>query len=580
LSEEIEGFQDFDTELFLYGNEDFRNEIYPAREDFAEIMATCLFLNEHDMKNANLGFSKTGRIIKIDGEYCFHELKKGYVSINNKVSSHDLMGLPNLNQYLPHHWFDVVIHGERKNYGYSRLYNLFDDPCFHRAVHRAILKIVILPNEFIRAFVECYESDEEQVEIRTQFLIQRRNMLMIAAYGMKKRFVDYVTLIGEEDFVKYLAQIKKFKTMGQYVLWDHVPNAEILITNNFFQLIARTNSLTLDFIKKWCRKSSIDVSKEYDDKKTILTLAAENKVNDVIIYLISTPSLCKKFTHDDMGRTLFILSKNKEYKLIKLICEKRADININNYITMPGGHSILQLIMMDREPELSVVQSFCIGYKGAALAYTNEAGETAILIANRMGHEEIVTYFLTTPDLYNQFTTQQRINFIKHPAIYVQLTLAQTLNILDDLCLRDARPLKEKQKSADIILKSAINKAETKDQLMTVISELENQETLNPFMKSYAVGCHDIRVSQWKSEKVSHIWVRLMDYAKQKMLKLLVSNNDFTDDDEIVNFLRTPTHKVKNFFQAHLTIVSIYNRAKDKYLAEQNIVIPTKNICY
>ncbi|MDR3491848.1 MAG: hypothetical protein P4M12_07405 [Gammaproteobacteria bacterium] len=287
LSEEIVGFISFDNVLEEEGYDVLKKKIFSAREYLAGIIIIALFLNESDLKNANVGFSREGKIIKIDGEFCF---TKNYDKTSNTITPDDLKSLPKLISYSPYNWFDYI--RADVNHDDCEFFdeNLNQDNEFRNAINKTILKIIILPSQFIKAFIESYDSFEELTDI----MIERREMLTNAALRCDS-FIDYLEQ-SENDYFEYMEQLKRFKTMSKFVLWDHLEDADTLFANTYFRLMILAKHINLNFIENWCIKFNININEEYAGGETLLSLSVKQEAYDVVIYLLNTNVLRDQLT--------------------------------------------------------------------------------------------------------------------------------------------------------------------------------------------------------------------------------------------------------------------------------------------
>jgi hypothetical protein len=208
---------------------ELNNQIFYARADLAGITLISLFLNENDLKNGNVGLSN-GRMIKIDSGQCFAQLM-GYTEYA-EITASDLRILPDVEHYTPSNWLWFLGNDERYNEDDISL-ELHDDPQFKSSLYKTILQIILLSDEFINDFLSCYITNSEYIAQYKKIMISRRDQLRKEALSMQ-RFMTYMnSASSEQDFSAYITQLRNFKPMGKYRLWDQIPNAEQKMKDRF-----------------------------------------------------------------------------------------------------------------------------------------------------------------------------------------------------------------------------------------------------------------------------------------------------------------------------------------------------------
>ncbi|MDR3491847.1 MAG: hypothetical protein P4M12_07400 [Gammaproteobacteria bacterium] len=254
-----------------------------------------------------------------------------------------------------------------------------------------------------------------------------------------------------------------------------------------------------------------------------------------------------------MTLAIFYLCNQNKFDLARLAYEKNPDVDFSQYSTEMLSHIIFNMLGNYVEPDLKLMKLFCENCKDALMTYINPAGESLISAAVRCARYDVINYFITTPKLYNQF--------IDVPSICIKLSLLHTLTLLENFNNKEPRPLKEKQYIADRVIRGLINRAQTKRELCHLIEVISIFKGIE-FMKQYTSRLWYIRFPEWEGEKVTHLWMRLMEYAKQRMLRLAERENDFSDDDSCIKFLKTPTHSAYRFFHISSGFVTRYENIK------------------
>lgn len=222
LSEEVEG----------YGNlphgqaSNFTNGTFTG---LGQVLLTSMFLQEIDLKNGNIGLDKNNRVIKIDGDWCFAGLT--YNKKMFEITPEALASLPYPEDYYTFNWLDLI--NKEMAVSTSRIINADTSNAlqFRNEVNQAILKICLLPNEFINAFVDAYMPAGGERFIQ---LITRRRDELLASALKNKSFNDYLkkpqAICDREDI---LIQMKSFQTGGEFII---APDKQAYLEKTFAQL--------------------------------------------------------------------------------------------------------------------------------------------------------------------------------------------------------------------------------------------------------------------------------------------------------------------------------------------------------
>jgi hypothetical protein len=175
LSEEVQGYQP----LPLNQHTRFVKGDYPG---LGQIMLTAIFLQEIDLKNGNVGLDSYNRVMKIDGDWCFAGIRDSDFSDKIKTITARLLDtLPFPSGYYSYNWLDIVMYGIGR-FGSSIVdARLASAPYFRQEVNEAILKILTIPDNYIRRFVYTYVPMDCNVESFIKFLIDRKAELQKVA---------------------------------------------------------------------------------------------------------------------------------------------------------------------------------------------------------------------------------------------------------------------------------------------------------------------------------------------------------------------------------------------------------------
>lgn len=190
----------------------------PDIKGLGEIFITSIWLNEVDLKHANLiKDTRSNQIGKIDGGACFYSLQfqcsgKNDKTLNEHVSFEPTLEcinkLPHPQGYSTYNWLHYV--EENKDYSpyqtgdglnETRSQTLVQD------INRALLRIILTPKAFLRAMVEAYLDANEKEFL--DFLAERRTQLKAVA-------------LSSASFQNYLHSDDAQKTATEYV--KHMSN--------------------------------------------------------------------------------------------------------------------------------------------------------------------------------------------------------------------------------------------------------------------------------------------------------------------------------------------------------------------
>jgi hypothetical protein len=203
---------------------------------FAQILA--LTLAEVDFRPHNVGTAKNGErneIIKIDGGFCLFEpkLDRYKAAINIDFTHKDIEALPALHGYKPYNWLDLYQWSTKKNKIHenkkSKLRALTATSLvnFKAELHKAILRICLLPDSLIECFAQNYillDADKTVVEGLAKTIIARRKLLELEANKIDS-FKNYKTsALAQDDIVEYMGALKKFTTLCKINLVEDTNN--------------------------------------------------------------------------------------------------------------------------------------------------------------------------------------------------------------------------------------------------------------------------------------------------------------------------------------------------------------------
>ena len=174
-----------------------------------QVLLCAMFLEEADLKNGNVGINNVGGVTKIDGDWCFSE---GRYQGNYQITPEAIASLPYLKDYRVYNWLDIII--SEIHFKESHIINhaISNAPQFRHEVNQAILKISVLPDSFIHAFVKTYIPTETQRYSR--LIISRRETLIKSALK-NDSFIKYLnTANARQDIQSIEHQMAVFQANG------------------------------------------------------------------------------------------------------------------------------------------------------------------------------------------------------------------------------------------------------------------------------------------------------------------------------------------------------------------------------
>lgn len=223
ISREIPGFESFS----LMGLEKVKKLITSGElTGLGEVLIGALLIGENDLNSGNIGRDENNRVVKIDGGFAFKSKKD--------ITPGDISSLPKLVTY-PTNWLDLSIW--RYKYRESRFNDkaVFGDPglstlkSFRCEIHRALLKIILLPKGLIEKFVSSYDVEDQEKQFIQCYLLLKKKELKLAALELDEFKAYLCSQQSVEDLQHYLADLKKFKTTGKhYIMQEESFEADII----------------------------------------------------------------------------------------------------------------------------------------------------------------------------------------------------------------------------------------------------------------------------------------------------------------------------------------------------------------
>ncbi|WP_165397051.1 SidE phosphodiesterase domain-containing protein [Legionella sainthelensi] len=209
---------------------------------FGQAILVSAFLQEIDLKNGNIGVDENNRVIKIDGDQCLASVLgvKETFDLTPKV----IAELPYPHDFYASHWLDLIRYKDKNTGLYDTLFrsgivpnerdSMKNSNLFRAEVNQAMLKICLLPDEYIEKFVATYMLPDGQEYVKNikwkgkiggieernyvDFIKHRRDVLMESALK-NESFINY--LLGseaQEDAISFIEHIRDFRAGGEPIL--------------------------------------------------------------------------------------------------------------------------------------------------------------------------------------------------------------------------------------------------------------------------------------------------------------------------------------------------------------------------
>ncbi|HTM63371.1 MAG TPA: hypothetical protein VL360_02575 [Gammaproteobacteria bacterium] len=212
-SRQVDGFKD----IHLFDFVSLKDSIAAGEyKGLGEILVISIWLDEIDLKPDTLGLDGQGNFIKIDGERCFAALQK----LKGTRDEYDLSQisfsqLPYLSGKFAYNWLDLIIYG-RINDKEAAIVNdeLLNNSSFRREVNRALMKIIVLPDDLLLKFVYSYFPGVNRLanEIIQELSLRRDDVLKSAIKS--ESFCKYLQSDdAKNDLSEHMEYIKSFTTI-------------------------------------------------------------------------------------------------------------------------------------------------------------------------------------------------------------------------------------------------------------------------------------------------------------------------------------------------------------------------------
>lgn len=225
LSEEVPGYQ----HLPKNQQKGFSNGNITG---LGQALVGSVFLQEVDLKNGNIGIDNKNRVIKIDGDWCFAQFHTDY---NNKepflLTPQMIESLPYPIDFPAFEWLDYIDKWAYQPFSQIVSNDLSHSEQFRSEVNQALLKICLVPNQFIEAFTDFYMPSAGN---RFSDLIKSRRDELTQSALQNDSFNDYLKTQEAKDIANAMCeQMQSFQSADAPVI---NPDFLTRLTKEFDQL--------------------------------------------------------------------------------------------------------------------------------------------------------------------------------------------------------------------------------------------------------------------------------------------------------------------------------------------------------
>lgn len=210
LSEEVLGYKNLPTDSaqnFTQGN----------YFGLGQVLLLSVFLQEIDLKNGNICLNQNNQVIKIDGDWCFAAIRHAkFKEYKKNITPNLLLTLPFPFGYSAFHWLDIYNKGVASLNSAIVDDDLANKPHFRQEINEAILKILVLTDDYISRFVDAYVSVGIKADVFISYLKNRRQELKLTALQDQSFKAYLVSPLAKELLKKHLVHMKNFLANGHY----------------------------------------------------------------------------------------------------------------------------------------------------------------------------------------------------------------------------------------------------------------------------------------------------------------------------------------------------------------------------
>ncbi len=181
-----------------------------------EVMIMALWLNESDLKLGNMGVDKDGKVVKIDGDWCLAQLRRSDRKMT--ITEQTLQDLPLNSDINPYNWLDKIREGRLQTSPVIANTFLWLTPNFCQGVNETILKVLLMPENSLREFVNYYVDDAAHADKIINLILERQLQLRHAAI-QNESFREYMKTDEADKLARsFVAQLDGFTLTGKHRL--------------------------------------------------------------------------------------------------------------------------------------------------------------------------------------------------------------------------------------------------------------------------------------------------------------------------------------------------------------------------
>ncbi|KTD55568.1 SidE protein, substrate of the Dot/Icm system [Legionella santicrucis] len=184
-----------------------------------QAILVAVFLQEVDLKNGNIGLDKDNRVIKIDGDQCLASVLEG--RLHFALTPEVIATLPRKGDFAANNWLDDK--STSTSFSTSKILNhttISKNELFRGEINQAMLKICLLPDEYIERFVALYIPEENGISRNSyiDLIKNRRDTLKLSAV-QNDSFRHYLYKPeAQDDARNFLEHMRSFQVGGESVI--------------------------------------------------------------------------------------------------------------------------------------------------------------------------------------------------------------------------------------------------------------------------------------------------------------------------------------------------------------------------
>lgn len=208
---------------------------------FGEVLLCAMFFQEIDLNLDNIGLDSSNRVTKIDSEKCFSQVI-GFQDDPFKLTDYSIARLPYLNMAVTYatNWLDLIEKGKAKLNSIIVDDSFFTKDEFIDEKNNAILKICLLPDNYIENFVNRY-SFGLSINNSIIDLVKTRKAMLTEVALKNEDFINYMRTDRSNivnNFINHLQLFCPYEEQAIIQSSNHDPLKQEVL-NLFNQLIPK-----------------------------------------------------------------------------------------------------------------------------------------------------------------------------------------------------------------------------------------------------------------------------------------------------------------------------------------------------